>query len=132
MGGAAVFDGVGDGVVDGQPQPGRHPDDDARRRGHQGDIEIGVDAGGVVGGAVQQVGDVDRHVIIRGGQFALCQSLECAQRGLDPRLGADHVAEHFFALVVGQIEGGQHLEVGPHRSQRGTQFVGGHRREVAS
>ena len=31
----------------------------------------------------------------------------------------------------GRIEGGQHLEVGAHRGQRGTQFVGGDGGEVA-
>ncbi len=83
-----------------------------------------------MGGAVEQVGDVDRHVIVGGRQFALRQPFQRAQRGLDARLGADHVVEYFFALVIGQVQRGQHLEIGSHRGQRSAQFVGGHRGKI--
>ena len=61
-----------------------------------------------------------------------CASRSSAvERGLDARLGADDVVDDLFALLVGQIQGGQHLEVGAHRGQRGAQFVRGYRGEVA-
>ncbi len=94
-------------------------------------VEPGIDPGGVVGGAVEQFGDVDGHVVVGRRQFALGQPFEGGQRGLDPRLGADDVAQHLFALFVGHVQGGQHFEVGAHRGQRGAQFVRGHRGEVA-
>ena len=126
-----MLDGVRDGVVHRQPKPGRQADDDDRRRGHQRHIQVGIDPHGVVGGPVEQLGDVDRNVVVGGGQLALREPLERSQRGLDARLGADDVVDDFFALLVGQIEGGQHLEVGAHRGQRGAQFVRRHRGEVA-
>lgn len=76
-----------------------------------------VDAGGVVGGAVEQLGDVDRHVIVGRRQLALGQALEGGQRGLDARLRADDVAQHLFALFVRHVQGGEHFEVGAHRGQ---------------
>ena len=82
--------------------------------------------------AVEKLGDVHRHVIVRRRQFTLGQPLQRAQRGLNPRLGADDVVEHLLALVVGHVEGGQHLEIGAHRRQGRAQLVGGHRSEVAS
>ena len=63
-GGAAVLDGVGDRVVDRQPQPCGQPDDDHRRCGHQRHVQVGVDAHRVVRGAVEQFGDVDGHVVV--------------------------------------------------------------------
>jgi len=71
-----------------------------------------------VGGAVEQIGDVDGNVVIGGGQFPLGQSLQRAQGGLDSRLGANHVVEYFLALVLGHMQGGQHFEVGSHRGKR--------------
>ena len=128
---AAVLDRIGDRVVNRQPQPGGQADDDHRRRGHQRDVEVGVDAHRVVGGAVEQLGDVDRHVVVGCRQLALRKPFQRAEGGLDAGLGSDDVVEHLFALLVGQVEGGQHLEVGAHRGQRRAQLVRGHRGEVA-
>ena len=127
---AAVFDGVGDRVVHGQPQTGRQPDDDDRGSRDQRHVQIGIDAHRVVGGAVEQLGDVHRHVVVGGGQLALRQPLQCAEGGLDAGLGADDVADHFLALFFAQVERREHLEVGAHRGQRGAQFVRRHRGEV--
>jgi hypothetical protein len=85
-----------------------------------------------VRGAIEQFGDVDRDEVVDGGQLALRQPFERGERRLDPALRPNDVADHFFSLLVAQVKRGQHLEVGPHRGQRRTQFMGGDRGEVAS
>ena len=69
--------------------------------------------------------------VVDGGQLALGQSFQRRQRRLDPALGAHDVADHLVALLGGQLQGGQHLQVGAHGGQRGAQFVGGDGGEVA-
>ena len=126
-----MLHGVRDRIVDGQPQPGGQPEDDHRRRRYQRHVQIGVDAHRVVGGAVEQFGDVDRDVVVEGGQLALGEPFDCREGGLDARLRPDDVVEHLLALLLGHVEGGQHLEVGPHGREWGAQLVRRHRGEVA-
>jgi hypothetical protein len=83
------------------------------------DVELGVDAHGVVRGPVEQLRDVDRDVIGVGGQFALRKAFQRPERCLDSRLRPDNVVQHFLALLIGKVEGGQHLQVGPHCCERG-------------
>ena len=125
-----MFDRVGDGVVDHQAQSDRQPDHQHRRRGHQGDAQIRVRALGVMGGAVEQFGDVEGHEIVGGGQLALSQPLQGGQGGLDATLGADDVPDHLRALFVAEFKGREHLQVGAHRRQWCTQFMRGNGGEV--
>ena len=73
----------------------------------------------VVGGPVEQFGDVDGHEVVDSGQLALGEPLQCGQRRLDPGLRADHVVENLLALLGGQIQCREHFEVGAHRRERG-------------
>ena len=83
LGGAAVFDGVGDRVVDRESQAGGQSDDDAGRRRRQRHLEVGVDPHRVVRRAVEQFGDVDRHVVLGRRQLALGEPLQRGKCCLD-------------------------------------------------
>ncbi|SHT44189.1 Uncharacterised protein [Mycobacteroides abscessus subsp. abscessus] len=74
-------------------------------------------------GAVQQLRDVDGHVVVLGGELALSQPLQSGKCCLDPALGPYGLLDDFFTLVIAEIEGGEHLEIGPHRGERGPELV---------
>ena len=69
-------------------------------------------------------------MVVGGGQLALRETLQCPEGGLDPGLRADDVVDDFLALILGQLQRREHLQVGAHRGQGRPQLVGGYRREV--